>query len=62
MTFGRGFQQRSIEELVKSEHGPGSKGGPERDDGSRRRGCTVIPVLIAIPITLLLSGSPRNGG
>jgi len=65
MTFGRGFQQRSIEELVKSEHGSGREGGPQRDDGSPRRGCggcALMPILFALAVTLLLSGSPEIGG
>jgi hypothetical protein len=65
MTFGRRFQQRSIEELAKSEQGAGHEGRPQRDDGSPRRGCggcAVIPVLVALAATLLLSGSLGKGG
>jgi protein-export membrane protein SecD len=64
MTFGRGYQQRSIEELVKSEHGSRRGGGPQRDDGSPRRGCggcTLMPVLFALAATLLLSGCQAVG-
>jgi hypothetical protein len=64
MTFGRPFQQRSIEELVKSEHGPGRGGGPQRDDGSPRRGCggcVVMPILFALVATFVFSGNLRKG-